>query len=143
MQTDEEVVYLDLQGDQSDHCCAEGQWRRQVRAQVEKGKPVGYTRGTDHTHHLTNTHGNSQRTLEKMTCSSPDVLSYQIDTDVDKRAEVWEERNDRLPLEGETDALNQAAGRLPLHLSPGEHGTKQSTIVRNGNRTRDETLTNQ
>lgn len=102
MQTDGvsegEVVYLDLQGNQSDHCCAEGQRRGQVRAQVEKGKSIGYTRGTDHTHHLTNKHANSQRTFEKMICSLPDVLSYQIDTDVDERAKVWEERNDWLPL---------------------------------------------
>lgn len=68
------VVYLNLQGNQSDHRCAKGQRRRQVRAQVEKGKPIGYTRGTDHTHHLTNKHGNSQRSFKKIiscyrTCS--------------------------------------------------------------------------
>lgn len=46
------MVYLDLQGHQSDHCRAEGQWGGEVRAQVEKGEPVGYTRWTDHTHDL-------------------------------------------------------------------------------------------
>lgn len=46
------TVYLDLQGHQSDHSRAEGQWRGEVRAQVEKGEPVGYTRRTDHTHDL-------------------------------------------------------------------------------------------
>lgn len=46
------MVYLDLQGHQSDHRRAEGQWGGEVRAQVEEGEPVGYTRWTDHTHDL-------------------------------------------------------------------------------------------
>lgn len=58
---EEEAAYLDLQGNQSDHCCAEGERRGQVWAQVEEGKPIGYTRGTNHAHHLKNKHKNSQK----------------------------------------------------------------------------------
>lgn len=66
----------------------------------------------------------------------------QVDTDVDERAQVWEEGNDRLPLERQADSLDQAAGRLPLYLSPGKHGTNQRTMVRNVNK-RAETLNSQ
>lgn len=52
------------------------------------------------------------------------VLPYQVDTDVDERAKVWEERDDWLPLQGQADPLDQAAGCLPLHLSPGQHRTQ-------------------
>lgn len=78
-----------------------------------------------------------------MICTSPDASTDQVDTDVDERAQVGEEGNDRLPLESETDSLDQAAGRLPLYLSPGKHGTNQSTMVRNANKSAVETLSHQ
>lgn len=34
-----------------------------------------------------------------MICTLQDVSTDQVDTDVDERAQVWEEGNDRLPLE--------------------------------------------
>lgn len=49
---------------------------------------------------------------------------YQVDADVDQRAKVREEGDDWLSLQGQADPLDQAAGRLPLHLPPGEHTPK-------------------
>lgn len=94
------MVYLDLQGHQSDHCRAEGQRWGEVWAQVEEGEPVSHARGTDHTHHLTkHTKTLKQHCLPNDVCTLP-VSTYQIDTDVDERAKVREERDDRLPLQG-------------------------------------------
>lgn len=45
-------MYLDLQGNQPDHCCAEGQWRGEIGAEVEQWESICHTGGSNHTHHL-------------------------------------------------------------------------------------------
>lgn len=119
---------LDLQGDQADHGCAEGQRRGEVGAQVEEGKPVGDAGGADHAHHLENAHTQTLRRPAEALRRAERVprrvcFPYQVDANVDQRAEVREEGDDGLPLQGQADPLDQAAGRLPLHLSPGEQRT--------------------
>lgn len=54
---------------------------------------------------------------------------YQVDANVDQRAEVREERDDWLALQGEADPLDKAAGCLPLHLSPEKRTIHQPTAV--------------
>lgn len=121
--------YLNLQSNQSDHGGAKGQRRRQVRAEVEEWQPVRHTGGADHTHHLTTDQTNHPtKKLKKMLKKKRKTtllfnifaVPYQVDADVDKRAQVRQERDDRLSLQGQADPLDQATGRLPLHLSPGE-----------------------
>lgn len=46
-------TYLDLQGNQPNHCCAEGQWRGEIGTEVEQWEPICHARGSNHTHHLT------------------------------------------------------------------------------------------
>lgn len=115
-------AYLDLQGHQSDNRRAERQWRGEVGAEVEQRKPVCHAGGAHHAHHLTTRKHkhldalNSNSQIKQ--CVHYPAFPYQVDADVDERAEVWEERDDWLSLQGQADPLNQAAGRLPFHLSP-------------------------